>query len=234
MARKLAVAVALIAAKSDVADARVEDLLNYFPTRYEDRSNFIGIDKLYDGLVASVEVYTRVSGAFQVGKNRSPKAPKLFIFEISGGDRERTQKPIVVWWFVSGKQANHVINYYKERFQRGTRFVAFGRWEWDARRNTFALKLNKPDELEMLPPLEQTEPLGFPAEDSAQISNTLPDDSENELLEDVDYPESHGAQRPHGSDLPKTRPVSNQTHSRDHFCSFEGVGPLLCHGESAA
>src|SRR5437763_1820166 len=34
---------------------------------------------------------------------------------------------------------------------RGARFVAFGRWEWDARRNTFALRLNKPDELEMLP-----------------------------------------------------------------------------------
>src|ERR1051325_8365427 len=34
---------------------------------------------------------------------------------------------------------------------RGARFIAFGRWEWDTRRNTFSLRLNKPDELEMLP-----------------------------------------------------------------------------------
>ena len=156
MARKLAAAVANHAAKSDVADATVGDLLNYYPTRYEDRSNFIGIDKLYDGSEASVELFTRVSGGFQVGKNRSPRQPKLYIFEISAGDRDRVQKPVVIFWFVSGKQSGHVINYYKDRFTRGTRFVAFGRWEWDSRRNTFALKLSKPDELEMLPPLEES------------------------------------------------------------------------------
>jgi ATP-dependent DNA helicase RecG len=31
------------------------------------------------------------------------------------------------------------------------RFVAFGKWEWDARRATFSLRLNKPDEIEVLP-----------------------------------------------------------------------------------
>ncbi|HZH35046.1 MAG TPA: ATP-dependent DNA helicase RecG, partial [Pyrinomonadaceae bacterium] len=84
-------------------------------------------------------------------KNRHAKAPALFIFEITASDAERTHKPVVVWWFVAGKTAYHIINYHASRFSRGTRFVAFGKWEWDSRRNTFALRLNKPDELEILP-----------------------------------------------------------------------------------
>ncbi|MGI8556647.1 MAG: ATP-dependent DNA helicase RecG [Pyrinomonadaceae bacterium] len=149
--RKLALAVAGIADKTNADEASVEDLLNYLPMRYEDRSHLIQIDEIYDGLEASLELFTRVAGGFQVGRNRSPKAPKLFIFEITAGDAERTRKPVVIWWFVSGKQAFRVINYYKERFSRGTRFVAYGKWEWDGRKNTYALRINKPDELEILP-----------------------------------------------------------------------------------
>lgn len=151
MAKKLAAAVASYADKSDASTANVEDLLNYFPIRYEDRSNFLTIDQLYDGIEASVELYVRVSGGFQVGKNRDRKKPPLYIFEVSGGDRERTRRPVVAFWFVSGKAAKHTIEYYSERFARGTRFVAYGKWEWDGRRNTFVLKLGKPDELEVLP-----------------------------------------------------------------------------------
>ncbi len=150
MARKLAMAVAAFTYKNDLTEVVVEDLLNYFPMRYEDRSNLIQIDELYEGLEASIELYARVAGGFQVGKNRGPKAPPLFIFEITGGDFERTRKPVVVWWFVSGKGAYRIVNYWKERFERGTRFVAYGKWEWDARKNTFALRINKPDELEIL------------------------------------------------------------------------------------
>lgn len=151
MSRKLAMAVAVHASKSDLSEATVEDLLNYFPMRYEDRSNFLQIDQLRAEMEASVELYVRVSGGFKVGKNRSPKAPPLYIFEITAGDAERTRKPVVVWWFVSGRQAHRIIGYYQTRFARGTRFVAYGKWEWDARRNTFSLRLNKPDELEILP-----------------------------------------------------------------------------------
>lgn len=151
MSRKLAMAVAGFADKSDLTEATVEDILNYFPMRYEDRSNFLQIDQLYDGIEASVELYTRVSGGFQVGKNRDRKRPPLYIFEVTGGDRERTRKPVVVFWFISGKAAKEIIEYYAKRFERGTRFVAFGKWEWDGRRNTFVLKLAKPDELEVLP-----------------------------------------------------------------------------------
>ncbi len=198
MSRKLAAAVAIYAAKNDIDRATVEDLLNYFPMRYEDRSKFLGIDQLYDGLEASVEIFTRVSGGFQVGKNRHPKQPKLYIFEISGGDRERTKKPVVVFWFVSGKHANHTMNYYKERFDRGTRFVAFGKWEWDSRRNTFALKLNKPDELEILPASEtpataggSTQAIDMFSEEDAQLQPPAIAGSSDidEFLEDTDNPE---------------------------------------------
>jgi ATP-dependent DNA helicase RecG len=151
MARKLGLALASLAAKTDATEATVEDLLNYLPMRYEDRSNLAGIRDLSDGVAASLELYVRVAGGFQVGKNRGPKQPKLYIFEVTASDPERTGKPVVVWWFVSGRQAQHIIAYYRQKFTRGARFIAFGQWEWDTRRNTFALRLNKPDELEMLP-----------------------------------------------------------------------------------
>ncbi|MDQ1560022.1 MAG: ATP-dependent helicase RecG [Pyrinomonadaceae bacterium] len=150
-ARRLGLALASIAGKRDAGEATVEDLLNYLPMRYEDRSNLTRIAELSDGTEASLELYVRVAGGFQVGKNRGPKSPPLFIFEITASDPERTGKPVVVWWFVSGRQATRIVAYNRQRFTRGARFVAYGRWEWDARRNTFALRLVKPDELEMLP-----------------------------------------------------------------------------------
>ena len=158
LTRKLAVALAGIANKTDSAAVVVEDLLNYFPARYEDRSNFLSIDQLEDGMEAAVEVYVKVSGGFRVGKNRGPRQPPLFIFEITGADAARTQRPVMVKWFVSGKAAERIVAYYEDRFPRGTRFVAYGKWEWDARRNTFALMLTKPDELEILPSGESEPP----------------------------------------------------------------------------
>lgn len=185
MARKLGVAVANFAARTDIGDATVEDLLSYFPMRYEDRSNLIQIDKLYDGLEASVDLYTRVAGGFQVGKNRGPKQPKLFIFEITGSDIERNHKPVVVWWFVSGKNAHNIMSYYAGRFKRGTRFVAYGKWEWDSRRNTFALRLGKPDELELLPDFSDPDSFGLlkdqPAETAGEDEYLLDDGGSPQL-----------------------------------------------------
>src|SRR5436305_13251820 len=151
MARKLGLALASLSAKTDATEATVEDLLNYLPMRYEDRSNLARITGLRDGMEASLELYVRVAGGFQVGKNRGPNQPMLFIFEVTASDPERTGKPVVVWWFVSGRSAQRIIAYHRQKFTRGARFIAFGLWEWDARRNTFSLRLNKPDELEMLP-----------------------------------------------------------------------------------
>ncbi|MCA1564996.1 MAG: ATP-dependent DNA helicase RecG [Acidobacteria bacterium] len=150
-ARRLGLALASLTGKRDAGETTVEDLLNYLPMRYEDRSNLTRIAELSDGVEASLELYVRVAGGFQVGKNRGAKAPPLFIFEITASDPERTGKPVVVWWFVSGRQAARIVAYNRQRFTRGARFVAYGRWEWDARRNTFALRLGKPDELELLP-----------------------------------------------------------------------------------
>jgi ATP-dependent DNA helicase RecG len=151
MSRRLALALAHVAGKADAGEVTLEDLLNYLPMRYEDRSNMARIADLTDGVEASLDLYVRVAGGFQVGKNRGPKAPPLYIFEVTASDPERTGKPVVVKWFVSGRQAGRIVAYHKQRFQRGARFVAFGKWEWDSRSNTFALMLAKPDELEMLP-----------------------------------------------------------------------------------
>ena len=150
-ARRLALALANVSGKSDAGEVSVEDLLNYLPMRYEDRSNLSRIADLEDGVEASLDLYVRVAGGFQVGKNRGPKAPPLYIFEVTASDPERTGKPVVVKWFVSGRQAPRIVAYHRQRFQRGARFIAFGRWEWDSRNNSFALMLSKPDELEMLP-----------------------------------------------------------------------------------
>jgi len=183
MSGKLAAAVAVFAGKKEAGLATVDDLLNYFPARWEDRSNFIQIDQLHDGIEASVELYTRVSGGFRVGRNRGPREPQLYIYEVSGGDRERVRKPVMVFWFISGKSARSIIGYYDQRFKRGTRFVAYGKWEWDGRRNTFALKVSKPEELELLPPAEP-ETLGLDENTAAPPMNETPADSDGPI-EDV-------------------------------------------------
>lgn len=191
MSRKLAIAVAGYAAKSDATSVTVEDLLNYFPMRYEDRSKFISIDKLEDGMEATVEIYTKVSGGFRVGKNRGPRQPPLFIFEISGADEARTQRPVVVKWFVSGRQAQRIISYYEERFPRGTRFVAYGKWEWDTRRQTFSLMLSKPEELEILPNAVDTDSFDLlkGSEEVKDEGQRTKEESNDDLLEDTDNPE---------------------------------------------
>ena len=216
MAKKLAAAVATFAEKMEPDAAIVEDLLNYFPMRYEDRSNFLQIDQLYDGIEATVELYTRISGGYQVGKFRDKKRPPLFIFEVSGGDRERTRKPVVVFWFVSGKTAKHAMEYYQQRFARGTRFAAYGKWEWDGRRNTFVLKLAKPDELEVLPSDEPE--LLRPA------ASELPADSEESLDEDAENPEY--AKVHTGRRVPVYRKLGQFQTKRLREIMFDVVGKL--------
>ena len=53
-ARKLGLALASLSAKTDAMEATVEDLLNYLPMRYEDRSNLARIHDLHDGMEASL------------------------------------------------------------------------------------------------------------------------------------------------------------------------------------
>ncbi len=189
--RKLAIAIAPLAGKTDPAQVTVEDLLHYFPARYEDRSNMLGIDMIEDGMEAAVEIVVKVSGGYRVGKNRNPRQPPLYLFEISGSDVARKHRPIVVKWFISGKAAERIVAYYQDRFRQGVRFVAYGKWERDERRNTFALMVNKPEELEILPELGSA--FGVPGSELFPNSELETENSElvsnDDLEEDRDRPE---------------------------------------------
>ncbi|HEX7294816.1 MAG TPA: hypothetical protein VF251_03620, partial [Pyrinomonadaceae bacterium] len=152
LSRKLAAAVASHSYRDKAASATVEDLLNYLPMRYEDRSHLTTIKDLEDGVEASLELQSRIAGGYEVRNRRSFSKSRLYIFEVSAVDLGRTGKPVVVWWFVSGRNAHEIINYYSKKLERGTRFITYGCWNWDSRRGTFSLRLNKPaDELEILP-----------------------------------------------------------------------------------
>jgi ATP-dependent DNA helicase RecG len=152
LSHKLAVDVAGHFSKKDYRNVTVEDLLNYLPMRYEDRSNPAHIRDLTEGMEASLELAVKVAGGYQVRQRRSGGSSRLFIFEATATDPDKTGRPVVVWWFVSGAHAHDIIDYYNKRFTSGARFITFGRWEWDKRRATFSLHLHKPaDELEMLP-----------------------------------------------------------------------------------
>jgi len=157
-ARKLAAGIAEISTGKTVNSATVEDLLLYLPMRYEDRSNLARIADLQDGMEASLELFVKLCQGRPVGRWRSFRQ-RLFILEISATDRERTGKDVVVWTYLSGLNAQRIIENYEKKFSRGVRFIAFGKWETDAPRGTFSLRLNKPDEIEVLPPLNEPLPI---------------------------------------------------------------------------
>src|SRR5437868_4241856 len=157
-ARKLAVGIAEISTGKTVNSVTVEDLLLYLPMRYEDRSHLARISDLQDGMEASLELFVKLCQGRPAGRWRSFRQ-RLFIFEISATDRERTGKDVVVWTYLSGLNAQRIIENYEKKFSRGVRFVAFGKWETDAPRGTFSLRLNKPDEIEVLPPLNVPLPM---------------------------------------------------------------------------
>jgi len=149
-ARKLALGITGISTGKDINNVTVEDLLHYLPMRYEDRSNLARIRDLRDGMEASLELFVKLCQGRPVRGWRSFRS-RLYIFEISATDRERTGKDVVVWTFLSGPSAPQIIDSYEKKFQRGVRFIAFGKWENDLTRRTFSLKLHKPDEIEVLP-----------------------------------------------------------------------------------
>ena len=155
LSQKLAIALKSHFGKRNAAEVTVEDLLAYLPMRYEDRSHPARIRDLSEGKEASLELEVKVAGGYQVRNRRSFGRSNLFIFEVTATDPERTGRPVVVWWFISGSHAHDIVTYYAKRFQQGARFMTFGAWTWDTRRATYSLHLNKPaDELEMLSPVE--------------------------------------------------------------------------------
>ena len=151
LSQKLAKALAVQTHKKNSAEATVEDLLNYFPMRYEDRSRPALIKDLHEGVEASLDLTVTKTNGYAVRNPRGYGRPQLYIFEVYGIDGPMTGREVIVWWFVSGRRAYDIVKYYAAKLERGTRFITFGRWEREARRNTFKLRLNSAaDELEIL------------------------------------------------------------------------------------
>jgi len=173
LSQKLAKALAAQTHKKNSAEATVEDLLNYFPMRYEDRSRPALIKDLHEGVEASLDLTVTKTNGYAVRNPRGFGRPQLYIFEVYGIDGPMTGREVIVWWFVSGRRAYDIVKYYNAKLTRGTRFITFGRWEWEGRRSTFKLRLNSAaDELEILsPPLETT------TDDPEQSEENQPDPS---------------------------------------------------------
>lgn len=148
-ARKLALGLAEFSPGKDINTVTVEDLLLNLPMRYEDRSRFARIADLEDGKEASLELFVNFAHARKAGYRRSFRQ-QLFVFEIWANDRDRKAQDVVVWTFLSGSHAQEIIDNYKKKFTRGTRFIAFGVWVKDKARSTYSLRLNKPDEIEVV------------------------------------------------------------------------------------
>jgi ATP-dependent DNA helicase RecG len=155
LSHKLALAVASHANNRSAADATVEDLLNYLPMRYEDRSRPARISDLSEGLEASLELLVQRAHGYEVRKGFRSHS-RLFIFEVRAYDAVRSGREVVVWWFVSGRRAYDIVKYYTQKLVPGTRFITFGRWEWNSTKSTYKLQLHRPaDELEILPSPDQ-------------------------------------------------------------------------------
>ena len=174
LSRKLAKALAAQTYKKTSAAVTVEDLLNYFPMRYEDRSHPALIKDLKEGVEASLELTVTHAHGYAVRNQRGYGRPQLYIFEVAGIDGPMTGREVIVWWFVSGRRAYDIVKYYTAKLARGTRFITFGRWEWETRRSTFKLRLNNAaDELEILMPPEDTD--AHADLDPEQSEENLPD-----------------------------------------------------------
>jgi ATP-dependent DNA helicase RecG len=155
LSHKLALALAAHTNKRNATETTVEDLLNYLPMRYEDRSHPAAIGDLSDGLEASLELIVQRAHGYEIRKGFR-RGPRLFIFEVKAYDAARTGREVIVWWFVSGRRAYEIVKYYTDKLVAGTRFITFGRWEWNPGKSTYKLQLHRPaDELEILPSPEQ-------------------------------------------------------------------------------
>ncbi len=163
LARKLAGGIAEISTGKDLNSVTVEDLLLYLPMRYEDRSSFASIRDLQDGQLASLDLTVRFAKPRYIGRSR-------FIFSVSASDQNDTGPQVLIEWFVSGSRAKQIIEYHTNRFVRGTRFIAFGKWQL-GKLGIYSLKINKPDELEVI---SDTEGNGDPALSAIHVGRCVP------------------------------------------------------------
>ncbi|MGH9802985.1 MAG: ATP-dependent DNA helicase RecG [Blastocatellia bacterium] len=119
----LAVEIAAITAQANPYKSTVEDLLQYLPMRYEDRSNLARISDLQDGMTASVEVKVRVGGVVPL------KGGRLKMYEFIATDGEGQVRAF--WW-------NQV--YLNRVFTRGSRVVLYGQWKWNKHKSYFEVE----------------------------------------------------------------------------------------------
>jgi ATP-dependent DNA helicase RecG len=141
-ARKLALGLAELSRGKDINSVTVEDLLLYLPMRHEDRSRMVEIRNLQNDQEASLDLTVRIAKPRYIGRAR-------FIFSVSASDQKNTGPQVLIEWFISGPRAKQIVEFYTKRFVRGTRFIAFGKWQRD-KLGTYCLKVNKPDELEVI------------------------------------------------------------------------------------
>jgi ATP-dependent DNA helicase RecG len=158
-ARKLALGLAEISSGKDINSVTVEDLLLYLPMRYEDRSQMIAVRDLQDDQEASLDLTVRLAKPRYIGRSR-------FIFTVSASDQNNTGPQVLIEWFVSGARAKQIIEFYTNKFTRGTRFIAFGRWHRD-KLGVFVLKVNKPDEIEVISSADESESVHAEAPESS-------------------------------------------------------------------
>ncbi len=103
----------------------LEDLLYYFPRRYEDRTNFISISKLQEG-----QIHTIKAEVLAKGEHRSFRRRGFSIIEVAVADE--TGKISCVWFNQP---------YLKDYFKVGSTLILYGKIErWGNR-----LQMNSPD-----------------------------------------------------------------------------------------
>lgn len=103
----------------------IEDLLYYFPRRYEDRTKFISISKLQEG-----QTYTIKAQVLAKGEHQSFRRRGFSIIEVAVGD---SSGKIFCVWFNQP--------YLKEYFKVGLNLILYGRVEQYAGR----LQMNSPE-----------------------------------------------------------------------------------------
>ncbi len=117
----------------------IEDLLFYFPRRYEDRTNFISISQLKEGQNQTIKAQVLARGERQSFRRRG-----FSIIEVAVADK--TGKIFCVWFNQP---------YLKEYFKVGTTLILYGRVERYEKR----LQMNSP-EFEIVQEAESSLDLG--------------------------------------------------------------------------
>src|SRR5690349_25115766 len=92
LSHKLAKALATQTHKKNSADVTVEDLLNYFPMRYEDRSHPALIKDLHDSAEASLDLTVTKTNGYAVRNPRGYGRAQLYIFEVYRSEERRVGK----------------------------------------------------------------------------------------------------------------------------------------------